>query len=146
MSDDPVKYANMEETFLNLIRNGANGMDHGNLLIMLSLVNMMGIINLINYRAGLKKSPDAYTAGPGESGGAKTMKDSPFDPTPLLSMLGGKQGPGISPGQIEGLFKSFMGPAPGQQEGKSQGEAVKKEKSLENQTEKKPEKSNPAKP
>ena len=140
MSDNPAKYADMEETFLNLIRNGAHGMDHGNLLIMLSLVNMMGIINLINYRAGLKKTPDTAAVGPGEGAGAKPAKESSFDPTPLLSMLGGKQGPGISPSQIEGLLKSFMGPPAGQQEGKPQGEPPKQDKNPESQTVNKTEK------
>lgn len=115
MPDENARYADIEETFFNLIRAGAGDMDHGNLLVMLSLVNLMGIINIINFRAGLKKNegpPGASRIG-GQEGAAESPapgKGLPFDPASLLAMLGGNKGAG--PGQLEGLLKHFMGPPP----------------------------------
>jgi hypothetical protein len=121
LSDETTKYADIEETLFSLIRSA--DMDQGNLLVLLSLVNMMGLINIISHRAGITKkhdhgmgasaSLDEENEGAPEDG--RPARDAPFDPAPLLSMLGGKQGPGLHQGHLEGLLKRFMGPPAAQQ-------------------------------
>lgn len=120
MSDSNTNNGDIQDTLFSLIRSA--DMDQGSLLVLLSLVNMMGIINIISYRAGIRSKYESDTGSiPGgrenvglpESGGLP--KGAPFDPGHLLSMLGGKQGPGPGPGQLEGLLKRFMSPPPAQQ-------------------------------
>lgn len=120
MSDETTKYVDMEDTLFNLIRS--SDMDQGSLLVLLSLVNMMGLINIISYKAGIRKQPQTGAGSPapeiGENmgqGGNSPSSGAPFDPAPLLSMLGGKQGQGFNPGHLEGLLKRFMGPPSAQQ-------------------------------
>jgi len=122
LSDSTTNNGDIQDTLFSLIRSA--DMDQGSLLVLLSLVNMMGIINIISYRAGIRSKYESAAVsvpeggenmGLPESGGPP--KGAPFDPGPLLSMLGGKQGPGLGPGHLEGLLKRFMGSSPTQQEG-----------------------------
>ncbi|MCL4441898.1 MAG: hypothetical protein M1609_15315 [Firmicutes bacterium] len=123
MSEDTTKYADIEDTLFSLIRSA--DMDQGNLLVLLSLVNMMGLINIISYRAGIRKKHETGQAGSAPEGGENEVipegisppQGVPFDPAPLLSMLGGKHGPGLNPGHLEGLLKRFMGTPPVRQGG-----------------------------
>ena len=109
MSENTTNSGDIQDTLFSLIRSA--DMDQGSLLVLLSLVNMMGIINIISYRAGVRSKNEADTVStPGPP------RDAPFDPASLISMLGGKQGPGPGPGNLEGLLKRFMGSPPAQQE------------------------------
>lgn len=131
MAEDGSKQAGIEETLFQLLQaGGGREMEQGNLLILLSLVNLMGIISIINHRMGIRamaepdpavSRPEAVQAdgGPGEAAGGGAPS---FDPSSLLSMLGGKGGPGVSPGQLAGLLNRLMGPPGGQPQGPAPGE------------------------
>lgn len=109
MVEEGANRPGIEETLFQLLeRGGAGGMDQGNLLILLSLVNLMGIVNTINYRMGNHKPvPERVPeTAAGEKGPA-------FDPSPLLAMLGGKGRGPAGPGQLAGLIERFMGPPGG---------------------------------
>lgn len=81
----------MEETLFALLRAGGSvNMEQGNLLILLSLVNLMGIINIISHRAGIKSLPLEIKSIPEENNPGMR---GPVDPSALLSILGGKAGP-----------------------------------------------------
>ncbi|MFZ5634626.1 MAG: hypothetical protein ACOY40_17500 [Bacillota bacterium] len=126
MAEEGVKYANIEETLFQLLQSGGGrDMDQGNLLVLLSLVNLMGIINIINYRLGIKQGagadstagqPEAARPDSGPETGPETGprgKVPPFDPASLLAMLGGKDRSGVNPGQLAGLLNRFMHPPTG---------------------------------
>lgn len=123
MSGEEARYAGMEGTLFELLKaGGAGNIEQGNLLILLSLVNLMGIVNIISHRAGIKGLPleikqeqNADGPRPEESPENQGIR-GPVDPAALLSMLGGKGGP--NPGQLAGLLSRFMGPAAGQPHGK----------------------------
>lgn len=119
MAEEGTGHASIEETLFQLLRAGGQGnMEQGNLLILLSLVNLMGLINIINYRIGIKKGHEDLSTG-GPEAGPRANAPS-FDPAPLLAMLGGKDGTGASAGQLAGLLSRFM-PSPG---GHQQGAAA----------------------
>lgn len=128
MSGEEARFAGIEETLFELLKaGGAGNIEQGNLLILLSLVNLMGIVNIISYRAGIKGFPleikqdqNANESRPEESSENQGMR-GPVDPAALLSMLGGKGGP--NPGQLAGLLSRFMGPPSGQPHGKLSEEA-----------------------
>lgn len=130
MSEESTSSASVEETLFRLLQNGGAGsMDQGSLLVLMSLVNLMGIIDIINYRIGLKKAPVSGAAaqpagGPGgfRPGGPDT-KGPPLDPAALFSALGGKEGGGLGPGQLAGLLSRFM-PPPGSKAREGSGEAA----------------------
>lgn len=95
MAEEEAKYTGMEETLFKLLKDGgARGMEQGNLLVLLSLVNLMGIVNIISHRAGIKGT-DFSTADGGAEGARPEVirsggKGPPFDPSALLGMLEGK--------------------------------------------------------
>ncbi|MFZ5650606.1 MAG: hypothetical protein ACOY4I_07105 [Bacillota bacterium] len=129
MSGEEARFAGMEETLFALLRaGGAGNMEQGNLLILLSLVNLMGIVNIISHRAGIKSFPLEMKNIP-EGDGAQVVVSpennpgmrGPVDPSALLSILGGKGGP--NPGQLAGLLSRLMGPQAGQFQGRSPEEA-----------------------
>lgn len=134
MSDDDVRFAGMEETLFKLLKaGGAGNIEQGNLLILLSLVNLMGIINIISHRAGIKNFPLEIKhdqvddqAQPGESPEKPGIRGPAVDPAALFSMLGGKGGP--SHGQLAELLGRFMGPPAGQAERQAPEEAREGEK------------------
>lgn len=119
MADDGSKHAGIEETLFQLLQaGGGRDMDQGNLLILLSLVNLMGIINIINHRMGVRTALDSDPAG----GSRESSRALPFDPAHLLSMLGGKDGSGVNPGQLAGLLSRIMATPGGQTQGPAPGE------------------------
>lgn len=119
MSGEEPRFAGMEETLFALLRAGGSvNMEQGNLLILLSLVNLMGIINIISHRAGIKSLPLEIKSIPEENNPGMR---GPVDPSALLSILGGKGGTG--PGHLAGLLSRFMGPQAGQFQGQSTEEA-----------------------
>ncbi|MCL6478008.1 MAG: hypothetical protein K6T65_06285 [Peptococcaceae bacterium] len=126
MAEEGARHANLEETLFHLLSSGGGReMDQGNLLVLLSLVNLMGIINIINFRLGIKQGagadsgagrPEVARPGSGPETGPETGprgKVPPFDPASLLAMLGGKDRTGINPGQLADLFSRFMTPPSG---------------------------------
>ncbi|MFZ5646205.1 MAG: hypothetical protein ACOY30_01130 [Bacillota bacterium] len=129
MSGEEARFAGMEETLFELLKaGGAGNIEQGNLLILLSLVNLMGIINIISYRAGIKNFPLEMNydqkdgeGRPEESAEKPGMRGLAVDPAALLSILGGKGGP--NPGQLAGLLSHLMGPPSGQAQGKASEEA-----------------------
>ncbi len=131
MAEEGVKRPGIEEILFELLENyGAKGMDQGSLLVLLSLVNLMGIINIINYRIGPDKRAGAETPGlrPGADGaGARDAaargKGETLDPLPLLSMLGGKGGSPAGPGQLASLLGGLMGSTGGTSRGQAPGES-----------------------
>ncbi len=132
MSGEGIKGPGIEGTLFELLENsGARDMDQGNLLILLSLVNLMGIINIINSRLGTAKGAGAGTegispAGPGPEGSpepAPGRKGQPFDPSPLLAILAGKGGETAGPGQLASLLNRFMGAPEGKPGGPVSGNA-----------------------
>ncbi len=119
MSEEGAKYAGTEEIMFQLLAGGGKNMEQGNLLIMLSLVNLMGIINIISHKMGVKPGVEARGAGVPEAGRedggrgeAPEKKAPPVDPATLLSML-----------------HYFMPPPGGQPQGPVAGEPAK-EKSV----------------
>ena len=129
MAEEEAKYTGMEETLFKLLKDGgAGGMEQENLLVLLSLVNLMGIVNIISHRAGIKGT-DALTADGGAEGvrpeeNRSGGKGPPFDPSALLGMLAGKGGPGLNQGQMTDFLNRFMGPPPGKPSGAA-GESPK---------------------
>lgn len=104
MADKDVRYASVEETLFQLMQSeGAKNMGEGKLLVLLSLVNLMGIIDIINQRAGIKKVDS-------KNSGAVVQRETglPIDPAPALAMLGGKESTGINPGQLVEMLSRFI--------------------------------------
>jgi len=129
VGEEGVKFSGIEETFFHLLEaGGAKDMEQGNLLIMLSLVNLMGIINIINYRIGLGKGVPAggprEGTGAGEGPGEATRHSAPpLDPASLLAMLGGKGGSGLNPAQLGEILSRLLPPPGGQRQGPAPEEA-----------------------
>lgn len=121
MAEESTKNACIEETLFQLLQTGgARSMDQGSLLVLLSLVNLMGIIDIINFRLGIKKNSDfpditaqAGNEPPEGAGGAgaeagRRDKAPSFDPAAILSMLGRKEGSAVNHSQLADLFNRFM--------------------------------------
>ncbi|MCL6610427.1 MAG: hypothetical protein K6T66_02680 [Peptococcaceae bacterium] len=115
VAEEGVRRPGIEETLFQLLENsGAGTMEQGNLLILLSLVNLMGIINIINYRIGADKGGGTGTAGPGpgaagREGSPDTApggRGSPFDPSPLLDLLGRFAAPPGGPPRVPASGKA----------------------------------------
>ncbi len=116
MADEEAKYASIEETLFQLLQTtGARDMDQGGLLVLISLVNMMGIINIINYRAGIKQSENI-----GKTDLRPAAAGPPLDPASLLAAMGEKGGAGLNP-QLAGLLSRFMAAPGAQQAGPDSG-------------------------
>lgn len=130
MAEEEVKYTGMEETLFKLLKDGgAGGMEQDNLLVLLSLVNLMGIVNIISHRAGIKGA-NVYTADSGAEGVRPAEeirsggKGPAMDPSALLGMLAGKGGPGMNQSQLTDFLSRFIGPPAGKTFG-SAGESPK---------------------
>jgi hypothetical protein len=83
----------LENTLFQLLQtDSARTMGSGNLLVMMSLVNLMGLIDIINRRLGEgtgKEMPEAASA-PGaarEGAGAEAGGGNALDPSALMGML-----------------------------------------------------------
>ncbi|MFZ5595753.1 MAG: hypothetical protein ACOY31_01915 [Bacillota bacterium] len=119
MSGEDGKFTGMEETLFQLLRSGASGgVGPDDLIILLGLVNLMGLIDIINYRAGIKKEgvfppPEGAGNSVDRPGGPAARGGAAFDPGPLISMLAGKDGAGSGHGHLAGLLGRLMGPPPG---------------------------------
>lgn len=142
MAGEGVKGPGVESTLFQLLENsGAREMDQGNLLILLSLVNLMGIINIINNRLGAEKGAEDGMEGISPEGSPESAprgKGLPFDPSPLLAMLAGKDGGTVGPGQLVNLLSRFMGTPEGQPRGPVSGDAGADKAPAANMGDKKP--------
>lgn len=113
MADKDVRYASVEETLFQLMQSeGAKNMGEGKLLVLLSLVNLMGIIDIINQRAGIKKVDSKNPGADVQHEGGK-----PIDPAHEFAMLGDKESKGINPGQLVEMLSSFIATPQVQQRG-----------------------------
>lgn len=87
--------SSLESTLFQLLQtDSARNMDQGNLLVMMSLVNLMGLIDIINRRMGgkdLESLESAPVSGAGPAPG------------------GGKGVPPLNPAAIMGMLNQFMG-------------------------------------
>lgn len=110
MAEENGKYQGIEETLFKILQtDSAKEMGQESFLILLSLVNLMGLVNLVSIRAGVKAPVDAkqaglFGAGAGGGGGVPgadppAVQDSravPFDQAVALQTLVKKF---IPPGQ-----------------------------------------------
>jgi len=135
LAEEEVKYSGMEETLFKLLKDGGTaGMEPENLLVLLSLVNLMGIVNIIGHRAGIKGAD--YQSAEGGTEGVRSKepesrsgsKGPPFDPSALLGILAGKEGAGANPGQLADLFNRFMTPPSGKPPGTAGDQIMDKDK------------------
>lgn len=133
MEDDAGK---VEQILFRLMDYHAEqNVDHDGILIMLSLINLMGLINVLNSDGEVSNLGEAGTGngagsmeallgslvslftGGGKGGGkGGGQQAAPFNPAILLNLLGGGQGKGggadLSP--LFGLLGSLMGSSGGQ--------------------------------
>lgn len=98
MSDAAPNNSSLESTLFQLLHTeSARNMDQGNLLVMMSLVNLMGLIDIINRRMG-----GQGLEGPGVPEGALNSGGGSVP-------AGGKGAPPLNPSALMGILNQFMG-------------------------------------
>lgn len=110
MSNSGSTGTGLESTLYSLMEmESKHGIEQGNMLIMISLVNLMGLVNLVGHRMGVQMSIPPVTLAPGEKARATANagnKRAGEDAT-------GKDGPGMSPQHLANLLGALLGPPPG---------------------------------
>lgn len=113
---DGAKRLGVEDILLHLLeKNESRELDQGNLLILLSLVNLMGIVTTIQSRLGVGNETNAKNRALKTASSHRDMSEktpgAPFDPMLLQSMLGGS---GAS--QLTSMLSKMMTSAAGSPE------------------------------
>lgn len=100
----------LESTLYSLIEmESKHGIEQGNMLIMISLVNLMGLVNLLGHRMGVQMAVPPVTLDAGEkervtanAGNKRAGEDA-----------AGKEGPGLNPQHLANMLGALLGPPPG---------------------------------
>lgn len=123
---DNANNVGLERTMMDLMETQQkNGIDQTNMLLMLSLVNLMGIVNILQQSTGVNNLADSKIIQgqvPVASQGAHDQGDlmhllnqaatGQLDPMQLLTMLNGS-GKGMpNPAALMGLLSQMMPPPP----------------------------------
>ncbi|WP_031516431.1 hypothetical protein [Desulfofalx alkaliphila] len=120
-----MEQSGLEKTVADLLEmQSKHGLDQVSLLVMLSLVNLMGIINILQNKAidlPVEKASAAGTEKEGQSdchAGADLMQlvqqaaSGRINPAQLIGMLGNQGGQMPNSAALMGLLSQLMQPAP----------------------------------
>ncbi|GBF32829.1 hypothetical protein DCCM_1025 [Desulfocucumis palustris] len=100
MADNDLAGTSLEKTLFQLLQNDSvKNMDTGNLLVLISLVNLMGLVDIINRRTG----GEQMTAAEGEHRGNVPDNQAKEE---------GGGGAALNPAALMGMLNQMMKPRP----------------------------------
>lgn len=125
MEDTPKK-GGLEQTVVNILEiQSRHGVDQNNMLIMLSLINLMGIVNVMQKNTGeetsqvlLAKKDDTLVHNTNQNPNADLMQmvqqaaSGNINPAQLIGMLGQQGGQVPNAAALMGLLSQLMPPPP----------------------------------
>ena len=128
MAGDEIKGHHLEQVLFSLLDyQSRQGADNSDTMLMLGLLNLLGIVSLMNKQAGTGGGSQAgaggmnpmlqtllqmMMAGGGQPPAEGTGPGFPMNPALLMSLMNQKPGQGPDPALLLTLLGSMMGPKP----------------------------------
>lgn len=101
MADNDSGNASLEKTLFQLLQNDSvKNMDTGNLLVLMSLINLMGLVDIINRRTGTEQG----VAATGDIHRGNARDDATREE--------GGGGAALNPAALMGILNQMMKPRP----------------------------------